>query len=1136
MERLSSFIGSLKSHYPVVVVGSGYGGAIAASRLARAGQKVCLLERGREFQPGEYPNRTISAATHFQIDGPDLRRGAPTALYDLRLNPDIDVFLGCGLGGTSLVNANVALRPDPRLFEDLCWPQALRADLDGGVAQGYARAEAMLTPSPYPESAPPLPKLVALEASAAALGGKFSRPPINVTFESGVNQAGVYQHACNCCGDCCSGCNYGAKNTVLMNYLPDAVNHGAEIYTTVSVRSLTRQGDRWLINYQLTDADRERFDAPELTLTADMVILSAGTLGSTEILLRSRQRAGVTLSDHLGRGFSGNGDVLAFAYNADWPINGVGFGDKASEGREPVGPCITGLIDLRDKPEVDDGMVIEEGSIPGGLASVLPAALASGARLEGHKAPSFDAAAALAREAESTLRGAYAGAVRNTQTFLLMAHDGAGGVMSLVRDRLRISWADVSGLKTFENADEALKRASEPLGGEYLRNPAWKMLDNLISVHPLGGCAMAEDAAHGVVNHQGQVFAGASGAAVHPGLYVSDGSIMPRSLGVNPLLTISALTERCCAIIAAEKGWTIDYAPKPAKAAKPAAAGLQFTERMAGFWSPKVTDEDYEKAAAQGKQDESRMAFVLTIVSSDLYATIKGSTEPSAAIGTVEIPALSPKPLTVHDGKFNFFVDDPEHVETKRMLYALPLTAVDGTQYFLCAFKVFQPSAATRTWAESTTAYVTLHQGGDEGGPVIGRGILRISPADFQTQMLTMRATNLDDEGARLEAIAHFTRFFAGELVDFFGGVFAHPSLFDPGAPPRQKRLLRTGAPEIQDFVTSDGLPLRLSRYRGGAKGPVVLGHAYGVSSTMFSVDTIDTNFVEYLYAQGYDVWALDFRASPIYNNVPNPLFRQYTLDDIALHDWPAAIAKVRAVTRAKAVQVVAHCIGSVSFFMAMLSGMEGVESAIACQVAAHPIPAWPGRLKSALHLPSVLYHLGLKTFPTDENTQSSFGNQLLDRALRLTTPLQPGDECNSPVCWRVNFLYGVSFLHSQLNDATHKAIHEFFGFASLPSLSHIARIVRAGHVIAADGSESYMPHLDRLKLPILFVQGLHNEVFIPPGTKKTYETLVAANGKDYYERIVFPTYGHLDCFIGRNAAADIYPTMLRHLDRTRQP
>lgn len=1133
MERLSSFIGNLKSHYPVVIVGSGYGGAIAASRLARAGQKVCLLERGREFQPGEYPNRTLTAAEHFQIDAPDLKQGDATALYDLRLNPDIDVFVGCGLGGTSLVNANVALRPDRRLFADPCWPAALRGDLDGEVARGYERAEAMLQPRPYPEQAPKLRKLAALEASAVALKAKFSRPPINVTFESGVNPAGVHQPACNGCGDCCSGCNYGSKNTVLMNYLPDAVNHGAEIYTKVAVRSLERQGDRWLIHYQLLDDDRDRFAAPELALTADMVILSAGTLGSTEILLRSRARGGLPLSAQLGKRFSGNGDVLAFDYNADREINGIGFGDNAPDGREPVGPCITGVIDMRDQPDVDDGMVIEEGSIPGGLAPLLADSFAAGARAEGRKAQSFNEAAALEREAKSQLRGAYAGAVRNTQTYLVMSHDGSDGEMSLVDDRLRVSWPGVSARPAFRRADRTLAAASEPLGGIYLRNPAWKMMHNLISVHPLGGCAMAEDAEHGVVNHRGQVFAGASGAAVHPGLYVSDGAVMPRSLGVNPLLTISALTERCCALVAAERGWTIDYQPRPAKATKPVATGLQFTERMAGFWSAKVTDEDYARAAAQGLQDDSQMSFVLTIVVPDLEATLNGSTEPSAAVGTVEIPALSPQPLTAFGGKFNFFVDDPEHVETKRMLYALPLVAQDGKTYFLQAFKVFNPSPVTRAWPESTTAYVTLRQGGDATGPILGRGILHIRPEDFQKQMLTMRATNVDGTVDQLKAVARFMRFFAGELVECFGGVFARPSLFDPSAPPRQKRPLRTAAPEIHDFTTSDGLQLRLTRYRGGAKGPVVLGHAYGVSSTMFSVDTIDTNFVEYLYANGYDVWALDFRASPIYNGSSDPLFIQYTLDDIALRDWPGAIAAVRALTGAPSVQVVAHCIGSVSFFMAMLGGMEGVRSVVACQVAAHPIPAWPGRVKSALHLPSVLYRLGLKTFSTDENTQSSVGNRVLDRALRLTTPIHTGDECNSPVCWRVNFLYGVSFLHSQLNDATHSAIHEFFGFASLPSLSHIARIVRTGHVIAADGSERYMPHLDRLKLPILFVQGLHNEVFIPEGTAKTYDTLVQRNGQSYYDRIVFPAYGHLDCFIGRSAAADIYPTMLRHLEQT---
>jgi cholesterol oxidase len=1133
MERLSSFIGNLKSHYPVVIVGSGYGGAIAASRLARAGQKVCLLERGREFQPGEYPNRTLTAAEHFQIDAPDLKQGDATALYDLRLNPDIDVFVGCGLGGTSLVNANVALRPDGRLFADPCWPEALRGDLDGEVARGYERAEAMLQPRPYPDQAPKLRKLAALEASAAALNAKFLRPPINVTFESGVNPAGVYQAACNNCGDCCSGCNYGSKNTVLMNYLPDAVNHGAEIYTKVAVRSLERQGERWLIHYQLLDDDRDRFAAPELTLSADLVILSAGTLGSTEILLRSRARSGLPLSAQLGKRFSGNGDVLAFDYNANQEINGIGFGDNAPDGREPVGPCITGVIDLRDRPDVNDGMVIEEGSIPGGLAPLLAASFAAGARAEGRKAQSFTAAAALEREAKSELRGAYTGAVRNTQTYLVMSHDGSDGEMSLVNDRLRVSWPGVSAKPAFERADRALAAASEPLGGIYLRNPAWKMLHNLISVHPLGGCAMAEDAEHGVVNHRGQVFAGASGAAAHPGLYVSDGAVMPRSLGVNPLLTISALTERCCALIAAERGWTIDYRPQPAKALKPVATGLQFTERMAGFWSAKVTDEDYAKAAAQGLQDDSQMSFVLTIVVPDLEATLGGSTEPSAAVGTVEIPALSPQPLTAYGGKFNFFVADPEHVETKRMLYALPLVAQDGKTYFLQAFKVFNPSPMTQAWPESTTAYVTLRQGGDAAGPILGRGILHIRPEDFQKQMLTMRATNVDGTVDQLKAVARFMRFFAGELVDCFGGVFARPASFDPSAPPRQKRPLRTAAPEIHEFTTSDGLQMRLTRYRGGAKGPVVLGHAYGVSSTMFSVDTIDTNFVEYLFANGYDVWALDFRASPIYNGSSDPLFVQYTLDDIALRDWPGAIAAVRALSGAPSVQVVAHCIGSVSFFMAMLAGMEGVRSAVACQVAAHPIPAWPGRVKSALHLPSVLYRLGLKTFSTDENTQSSFGNRVLDRALRLTTPIHTGDECNSPVCWRVNFLYGVSFLHSQLNDATHSAIHEFFGFASLPSLSHIARIVRTGHVIAADGGERYMPHLDRLKLPILFVQGLHNEVFIPEGTAKTYDTLVQQNGQAYYNRTVFPAYGHLDCFIGRSAAADIYPTMLRHLEQT---
>lgn len=194
MIRLASPITQIRSHYTVVVVGSGYGGSIAASRLARAGQGVCLLERGSEFQPGEYPDTLTEAVKQMQVDLPDKHIGPVTGLYDFRLNDDINVFLGCGLGGTSLVNANVSLRAESRVFKDDHWPDEIRkeAELNGSLLEtGYERAEQMLNPIPYPTSFPLLNKLDAHKKSAMALDEHFYRVPINVTFEDGLNKAGV---------------------------------------------------------------------------------------------------------------------------------------------------------------------------------------------------------------------------------------------------------------------------------------------------------------------------------------------------------------------------------------------------------------------------------------------------------------------------------------------------------------------------------------------------------------------------------------------------------------------------------------------------------------------------------------------------------------------------------------------------------------------------------------------------------------------------------------------------------------------------------------------------------------------------------------------------------------------------------
>ncbi|MEO8394292.1 MAG: GMC family oxidoreductase N-terminal domain-containing protein, partial [Chloroflexota bacterium] len=316
MARLASSLQNIKDHYTVVVIGSGYGGGIAASRLARAGQTVCLLERGKEFQPGEYPDTNVEFLSESQVHLPDgSTLGPRTGLYDFRVNNELNALVGCGLGGTSLINAGVALRPEDRVFDDPRWPEEIRQSLKTTLNDGFNRAEQMLGSTPYPADVRPVPKLLAHQRSAQAFGAEtFARLPINVTFQDGVNQFGVEQLACNLCGDCMSGCNYHAKNTLIMNYLPDAKNHGAEIFCEVGVRSLEREGDQWLVHYQPLSEGRDSFDAPTQFVRADIVILAAGTFGSTEILLRTKA-AGLPLSDQVGQHFSGNGDMIGFSYN-----------------------------------------------------------------------------------------------------------------------------------------------------------------------------------------------------------------------------------------------------------------------------------------------------------------------------------------------------------------------------------------------------------------------------------------------------------------------------------------------------------------------------------------------------------------------------------------------------------------------------------------------------------------------------------------------------------------------------------------------------------------------------------------------------------------------------------------------------
>ncbi|MGB3280449.1 MAG: alpha/beta fold hydrolase, partial [Pseudorhodobacter sp.] len=372
-------------------------------------------------------------------------------------------------------------------------------------------------------------------------------------------------------------------NTTLMNYLPDARAHGAEIFTGAEVRHLTKTAKGWAIHLRPMGGGEAQ------VITAELVVLGAGALGSTEILLRS-QANGLDLSQKLGQRFSGNGDVLAFGYNANLGgdtdadakrplLRGVGAGDNPPD--RPAfqpGPCITGIIDYRspDAP-VTEGLVIDEGVMPGGFALGFSAVFFLNEAITGNPFKFGDTVLRLKDAAEvgtaittnpaSLGNFAYDGPVGRTQTYLVMSHDSSDGEIALSHDAPVVRWPGVGKEPSILRDNEILEAASDAIWAEYQPNPMWQneMGRKLVSVHPIGGCVMADSAQTGVVNGHCQVFDGKGG--IHDGLYVCDGSVIPGALGVNPLLTISAVSEFAVEELAKARGWVVDYAgtkPLPA--------------------------------------------------------------------------------------------------------------------------------------------------------------------------------------------------------------------------------------------------------------------------------------------------------------------------------------------------------------------------------------------------------------------------------------------------------------------------------------------------------------------------------------------------------------------------------------------
>src|SRR5262245_50487272 len=243
---------------------------------------------------------------------------------------------------------------------------------------------------------------------------------------------------------------------------------------------------------------------------------------------------------------------------------------------------------------------------------------------------------------------------------------------------------------------------------------------------------------------------------------------------------------------------------------------------MRGHFSTAVLD-DYGRAEQRGITDRSTLEFTVTVSSDDLDKTLTDPTHSMSIDGTISCPRLSAQPLQVTGGTFNLLVRDPTRVNARNMTYRMIGVSADGKRYRIDGFKVIQDDKHLEVWDDTTTLYTTVTDLNGPAEQVIGKGILHIRPDDFMKQMTTMRVTGAATPIDSLKGLAAFGRFFAGELFDTFGGVFVRSNELKPDGQPRQRRPLKLSAPEVHFLQTSDGVELRLTRYKGGTKGPVML-------------------------------------------------------------------------------------------------------------------------------------------------------------------------------------------------------------------------------------------------------------------------------------------------------------------------
>jgi cholesterol oxidase len=517
------------AHFDVVVVGSGFGGSVAALRLTEKGYRVLVVEAGRRWADADFPRTNWRIGKYLFAPRLGLR-----GIQRIHALDNLLVLAGAGVGGGSLVYANTLYEPGEEFFGDPQWADI--TDWQAELGPHYDQARRMLGVADNPGMTP-ADEVMRAVAGRMDVADTFRLTPVGVFFGDGpecsspdpfFGGVGPGRTGCTECGECMTGCRHNAKNTLVKNYLALAEEGGARVVADTEVVAVRELADGYAVDCAATGIRRR----PRGTVTCDQVVVAAGTFG-TQLLLHRMKAGGhlPNLSDALGRLSRSNSESL-----------GGAFADGEARYRADLSRGVAITSSFHPEPQTHvEPVRFGHGSNLMHLLGTRPVPPVAG------RARWRDWLAQSMRDPRGTLRflDVRRASERSIIALVMQSLDNSVTV-SLRRSRFggsrltSVQGHDAPNPTWIPAGAEAMRLMAEELDGAPAGNLG-DLVDRPFTAHFIGGAVIAADADRGVVDGYHRAFG-------HPGLHVMDGAAVPANLGVNPSLTITALAERACAL------------------------------------------------------------------------------------------------------------------------------------------------------------------------------------------------------------------------------------------------------------------------------------------------------------------------------------------------------------------------------------------------------------------------------------------------------------------------------------------------------------------------------------------------------------------------------------------------------------